>query len=313
MSDDPKDPRPPDSFNEDDSEDWLAPEEDEEAKQWQRPVHRDRFPSLPDEELEGQPAKLKEPPRPRPGAPGATAKQPRKQRSGTGGGSDLGRNLVTLFFLLASCGVITYFVLIWQNPYSALNPLAPPTPIPMVITATYTPTFTPTASPTPIPSATPTASPIPSEAPTLTFTPIFLEGFSTPQGTPAATEETSTYRFALQNERVIYITNPAARGGCNWSSIAGSVMNYDGSALNGYGVHVVGEGVDETVSTGSAPGFGPGGFEVPLGSVARDAQFVAQLLDPQGTPVSPVYTVETNSDCELNIAALRFVEVEPSS
>lgn len=313
MSDDPKDPRFP--LEGDDSEDWFAPEEDEEAKRWQRPVHHDRFPALPDEEDEAPSARLKEPPR-RPAAP---AQAPRKQGSGTAKGSgttkgsDLGRNLVTLFFLLASCGVLTYFVLIWQNPYSTLNPLAPPTPIPVVLTATYTPTFTPTASLTPVPSVTPTASPIPTEAPTLTFTPVFVEGFSTPEGTPAATEDPSTYRFALQNGRVIYITNPDARGGCNWSSIAGSVMGFDGSALNGYGVHIVGEGVDQTIATGSSPGFGPGGFEVQLGSVARDAQFVAQLIDPQGTPVSPVFTVETNSDCELNIAALRFVETAPAS
>lgn len=305
MSDDPKDPRFP--LEGDDSEDWFAPEEEEEAKRWQRPVHRDRFPALPDEADEAPPARLKEPPRRPAAAP------PRKQGSGSGGGSDLGRNLVTLFFLLASCAVVTYFVLIWQNPYSTLNPLAPPTPIPVVLTATYTPTFTPTASLTPVPSATPTASPIPTEAPTLTFTPVFVEGFSTPEGTPAATEDPSTYRFALQNGRVIYITNPDARGGCNWSSIAGSVMGFDGSALNGYGVQIVGEGVDQTIATGSSPGFGPGGFEVQLGSVARDAQFVAQLIDPQGTPVSPVYTVETNSDCELNIAALRFVETAPPS
>lgn len=310
MSDDPKDPRfPLEGGDADDSEDWFAPEEDEEAKRWQRPVHHDRFPALPDEEAETPPARLKEPPRRPAAAP------PRKQGRGSGGGSgsDLGRNLVTLFFLLASCGVVTYFALIWQNPYSPLNPLAPPTPIPMVLTATYTPTFTPTASLTPVPSITPTASPIPTEAPTLTFTPVFVEGFSTPEGTPAATEDPSTYRFALQNGRVIYITNPDARGGCNWSSIAGSVMGFDGSALNGYGVHLVGEGVDQTIATGSSPGFGPGGFEVQLGSVARDAQFVAQLIDPQGTPVSPVFTVETNSDCELNIAALRFVETAPAS
>lgn len=311
MSDDPKDPRPPDApYDGDDAEDWLAPEEDEEVKRWQRPVHRDRFPSLPDEENPPEQATLKEPPRSRPAARPAGAKVVRPPRKA---GSDLGRNLVTLFFVLASCGVVTYFVLIWQNPYSTLNPLAPPTPIPQVITATYTPTFTPTATLTPIPSATLTPSPMPSEAPTLTFTAVFVEGFSTPEGTPAATEDPSTYRFALQNNRVIYITNPAARGGCNWSSIAGSVMSFDGSALNGYGVQVVGEGVDETVATGSAPGFGPGGFEVALGSVARDAQFIAQLIDPQGTPVSPVFTVETNADCELNIAALRFVETSPSS
>jgi len=207
-------------------------------------------------------------------------------------------------------------VLIWQNPYSTLNPLAPPTPLPMMITATYTPTDIPSATPTPLPSATLMASPTSPLEATATFTPIFLEGFSTPPGTPGTptpTDDPSLYRFALQNNRLVFITNPDARGGCNWSSIAGSVMNYDGSALNGYGVHVVGEGVDVTVATGSSSGFGPGGFEVPLGNVARRAQYIAQLLDEQGQPVSPVYTVETSDDCTLNIAALRFVETTPSN
>ncbi len=221
------------------------------------------------------------------------------------------RNLITVFFLLASCGVITYFAVIWQNPYSALNPLAPPTPLPLVITATFTPTFTLTPSPTLTPTLTDTPTPIPSVTPTLTFTPIFLAGFSTPIGTPPGTEDLTAYQFTLQHDRVLYLTNPSARGGCNWSSIAGSVMDYGGAALKGYGVHVVGEGVDQTQGTGSAPGFGPGGFEVPLGNVARDAQYVAQLLDPQGDPVSPVYTVVTKSDCNFNIAALRFVAVNP--
>ncbi len=258
---------------------------------------------LPDEEqAEAQPtAPLKDPPR-RPAAPRSI----RARKTAV-------RNLITAFFVLASCGLLTYFGLIWQNPYSALNPLAPPTPLPLVITATYTPTFTLTPAPTLTPSQTFTPSPIPSLAPTLTFTPIFLEGFSTPQGTPIPPSEQGDFPFTLQRDHVIYITNPDARGACNWSSIAGSVMNYDGSALNGYGVHVVGEGVDQTVATGSAPGFGPGGFEVPLGSVARDAQFVAQLLDPAGNPASPVYTVETRCECDLNIAALRFVEVNPPS
>ncbi len=298
MSDDPKDPRDSEGRDPFDAGDSPTPNE---AARWQRPAGppRDRFPMLPDEEQPTAP--LKDPPR-HPTAPPVDA-----------GAKDRTRNLITAFFVLASCGLITYFGLIWQNPYSALNPLAPPTPLPLVITATYTPTFTLTPAPTLTPSQTFTPSPIPTLAPSLTFTPIFLEGFSTPQGTPIPPSEQGDFPFTLQRDHVIYITNPDARGACNWSSIAGSVMNYDGSALNGYGVHVVGEGVDQTVATGSAPGFGPGGFEVPLGSVARDTQFVAQLLDPAGTPASPVYTVETRSECDLNIAALRFVEVSPPS
>jgi hypothetical protein len=321
MSDDPRDPRDlgddelnsvapfdsGDSVPPEDAARWSRPEQPEPPEQVERPrrskragVSEDRFPMLPDE-APPPTAPLRDPPK----RPAAKQQPPRS--------SDLGRNLVALFFLLASCGVIAYIAVIWQNPYSTLNPLAPPTPLPLVITATYTPSATFTASPTLTPTLTRTPSAIPTLAPSLTFTPIFLEGFSTPQGTPPPTEDTTVYQFGLQRDHVLYITNPAARGACNWSSIAGSVMNYDGSALNGYGVHVVGDGVDQTVATGSAPGFGPGGFEVPLGNVARDAQYVAQLIDPQGAPVSPVYTVATLSQCDLNIAALRFVENLPPS
>ncbi|MBI1258460.1 MAG: hypothetical protein GC204_13415 [Chloroflexi bacterium] len=326
MSDDPRDPRDPRNEGDDESQSvapfdsgasvppedaarWSRPEQAleppkqvERPRRSKRPVNsEDRFPMLPDE-APPPTAPLKDPPKQRP---------PVKRKNNSS--SDLGRNLVSLFFLLASCGVIAYIAILWQNPYSTLNPLAPPTPLPVVITATYTPSATFTASPTLTPTLTLTPTAIPTLAPTLTFTPIFLEGFSTPQGTPPPTDDTNVYQFGLQRDHVLYITNPDARGGCNWSSIAGSVMNYDGSALNGYGVHVVGDGVDQTVATGSAPGFGPGGFEVPLGNVARDAQYIAQLIDPQGTPVSPVYTVVTRSDCDFNIAALRFVENLPSS
>jgi hypothetical protein len=268
----------------------------QDESRWQRPKSGDRFPTLPEEAL-----------------PSQSRRRRRAPSQAKADASDRTRNLISLFFLLATFGVLGYFVLIWQNPYSPLNPLAPPTPLPLMITATYTPAPTATAAPTDAPTATYTPSEIPTIEATMTFTPVALEGATIPPSTLLAPGDSANYRFALQNDRVIFLTNPDARGGCNWSSIAGSVMGFDGSALNGYGVHVVGNGVDMTVGTGSAPGFGPGGFEVPLGSAARDAQYAAQLVDPQGVAVSPVYTVDTNSDCEFNIAALRFVETEPLS
>ena len=275
-----------------------APERPKRAKRPGSP--QDRFPMLP-EEAPPPTAPLKDPPKRRP----AAKPQPRS--------SDLGRNLIALFFLLASCGVIAYIALIWQNPYSTLNPLAPPTPLPIVITATYTPSATFTASPTFTPSPTATQTALPTLPLTPTFTPVFLEGISTQEVTPTATVDTTVYPFGLLQKSIgAYVTNPDARGGCKWSSIAGYVTKYDGTALNGYGVHVLGEGVDQTVATGSSTGFGPGGFEVPLGNAARDAQYTAQLIDPQGTPVSPVYTVITKSDCAQNIAKLIFVENAPS-
>lgn len=219
--------------------------------------------------------------------------------------SPLTYNLITLLMLMLSCGVIGYVVFVWQQPYSALNPLSPPTLLPRLITATYTPTWTLTPSQTFTPSRTPTPSETYTPAPTATFTPVFIEGFSTPFGTPPG--ETLDYPYRLANDRIIYITNPDGRGGCRWSSIAGSVVDAAGAAVEGYGVRIVGEGIDQTMATGSSPGFGPGGFELQLGNAAADATFIAQLLDPTGFPASPVYTIATRSDCAQNIAALRFV------
>lgn len=225
-------------------------------------------------------------------------------------------NLLAVVFAVGTVLGILSFIYLWNNYNSPINPLAPPTPMPNIVTATYTPTLTYTPSPTLTPSLTYTPSPIPTFTPSLTFTPVFLEGFSTPDGTPVApglpgSAEGADFTYELQFNRVLYLTNPDGRGACRWSSIAGSAMDFDGNAVNGYQVHIVGEGVDETVTTGSAPGFGPGGFEVPLGSVARDDTFVAQLLDDAGQPASPVYTVVTRSDCTQTIAALRFVELAP--
>lgn len=59
------------------------------------------------------------------------APPPRKPRK-----SGRGYNLVALLFLLATLGLIVYFALIWVEPFSPLNPLAPPTPLPIVVTAT---------------------------------------------------------------------------------------------------------------------------------------------------------------------------------
>jgi hypothetical protein len=56
-------------------------------------------------------------------------------------------NLITVLFLIATIGVMIYVGIIFTNPYSALNPLPPNTPIPQIITAT--PTDTPAGVMTP--------------------------------------------------------------------------------------------------------------------------------------------------------------------
>ncbi len=207
-------------------------------------------------------------------------------------------NLFTLLFALGGCGLLYVFMSIWNDPFSTLNPLPPLTPIPIVVSQTPTPSLTP------IPTDTPT--------PTLTFTPSNTpEPSLTPTETPVPGTPTPFYAFTVPitlGSQQVYITNPEQRGGCQWSSIAGSVSDINGGALNNYQIRILGDGVDETLISGTATGYGPGGFELPLGFEAKDARFAVQLLDPNGTPVSDVYTITTSSRCDWNISVVRFTQ-----
>jgi len=237
------------------------------------------------------------------------------------------QNRVTLIALALSLGLIVYFGVLWVDPYSRLNLFAPPTPFPLVVsmtptaspTLTPTPTVTPSATRTPSPTVTPSATQ--TVIPTATFTPISAEALGvtflpdapataaaltlTPGGSTSAA---SGYPFALLSGGLIYIANPEGRGGCNWSSIAGSVSDVNGEGINGYTVRIVGENVDSTLISGSNRGFGGGGYELPLSETARDATYTVTLYDPNGVQVSAPVTAITRADC-ANITAVRFVGV----
>lgn len=277
-------------------EDDAAPEEADydEYAQFRRPAApvpydapKDRFPPLPDE----QPLqlRLKAPPRVEP----ASAQRKR-------GG--LVFNCLTLIFLLGTCALIGAFAYLWQNPYSALNPFPPFTPPPIVVTQTFTPTLTLTPTATLTPTLTPT--PLPTNTPT----PVATDTPETAAAETAESTEAPGFAFSLRSGQTIYITNPDGRGGCRWSSIAGTVSGANGGALNGYQIRVLGDGVDETAISGTASGYGPGGFEVQLGNEAVDAEYAVQLFDPNGVPVSDVLKVSTSSRCDWNISVLRFVQ-----
>lgn len=275
-----------------DSDDKFASETppDEDA-QYRRPAvpvpydaPQDRFPPLPGE--------LAPPARVKPASHSQPAPAPRK-----GGGWVF--NCLTLIFTLGTCALAGVFVYLWQNPYSAYNPFPPFTPPPIVVTQTLTPTLTYTPTDTPPPTAT--STPPPTETPTPAAT-------DTPEAASTELAEAAGSSFALLNGQTIYITNPDGRGGCRWSSIAGTVSALDGGSLNGYQVRVLGNGISETAVSGTASGYGPGGFEIQLGNDAVDAEYAVQLLDPDNVPVSDVLTVSTSSRCDWNISVLRFVQ-----
>ena len=192
-------------------------------------------------------------------------------------------NLLTIVFLLGTIGMGALVVTIAQNPYTPLNPFPPFTPIPIVITATFLP---------------PTALPTGTIEPTATFTPVVVETGGTPQ---------AGYSFILAHEQPVYAPN-ANEKGCNWSSIAGTVTDKQGRALDGYRVRVSGNGINETVFSGAAITFGAGGFELFLNGTPQAQTYTVQLLDPNSQPLSPPYSVTTQASCDQNVAVLQFTQ-----
>ncbi|MFN8377905.1 MAG: hypothetical protein U0452_04465 [Anaerolineae bacterium] len=210
-------------------------------------------------------------------------------------------NLATCLFLLLACGTCAYGAVIWANPYSALNPFPPLTPLPVVVSMTPTITLTPepTVTLTPEPTLTPTITPTPepTQPPTVTPVPVAAQGAN------------SFVPIESGGRQVVFIANPEARRACAWQSVAGTLTDVNGAPLNDYRIRVLGDGIDATTTSGSAPGYGPGGFEVQLGNEAREGQVAVQVLDPSGSPVSDVVSVPTSARCDWNISVIRFQQL----
>ena len=200
-------------------------------------------------------------------------------------------NLVALVFFIASIILLVVFTIIFFNPYTPLNPFPPFTPIPILITATFLP---PTETPPPTETLPPTAGPTP------TFTPIPIQELS-----PGA----SAFPFTAANNGAVFVPNGNDKG-CDWSSIAGSVTDVNGAPLNGYGIHISGENLDETVFTGSAATFGPGGFELFLNGAPQVGTYTIQLQSPQGDLLSDKYTITTRATCTENVAVVSFLQTK---
>lgn len=223
------------------------------------------------------------------------------------------RDAVALLFALLSCGAIGYFAYVWQNPYSSLNPLSPPLLPPAVV------------SETPLPTATATATATPTARPSATFTPLPVESIGTNApiaatlgtpdltltllaGTPSATPPPPP--FALLRTGIVFVTHAGVEG-CDYSGIAGSVLDFDGQPLNGYTVWITGEEIDSRLTTGSSNLYGAGGFLLQVGDTPEVRPYAAQVLAADGvTPLSEPVTFLSRDVCEYNVALVRFVQVE---
>lgn len=117
----------------------------------------------------------------------------------------------------------------------------------------------------------------------------------------------SLFPFVAESP-VLYTSNSNGRE-CAWASIAGTVRDKEGRALNGYRVRITdAQGNTETVFSGATATFGDGGFEFPLGEAPREGVFTLQVASPQGTPLTDFMTLVTRADCTANVAVINFVE-----
>ena len=222
---------------------------------------------------------------------------------------DWRHDLIALFFLLATIALCGYYVAFWGDPYGAWNPLAKPTPFVLV-------TWTPDVIEVVNLSGTQTAEAIP------TATSLAPEATAFPQAATTLPETVSTtvritaapllMPFTLADPGVIYAPNANGRG-CNWASIAGTVTDLQGQALDGYIVQIVDarapDRLNVQVFSGAALTFGAGGFEFNLGGSPREGEYIIRLLSPTGIPVSDEFLIFTRNVCSENVVIVNFVQI----
>lgn len=166
--------------------------------------------------------------------------------------SDRLANGLTLL-VVAATGVLAFlYVAIALNPAVVFNPYPPPSAAP--------PLWPPTPTSPPIAAASTSAprafpSPTPLRPATLTPTPEPGRPFS-------ATVQPGPYPPLLD---------------CTSAGIVGSVTDWQGEPLVGYPVHVWGPGVQSIALSGSAPGYGPSGWQVAVSVDEEGATWFAQL------------------------------------
>jgi hypothetical protein len=251
-------------------------------------------------------------------------------------------DMITVIFLVLTVSMAGVVMLIVSDPYTALNPLPPPTIPAIMVIPTLTPSSTPTATATI--TATPTITPTATATATVTWTPT-ATGTSTPTitptqvlsgsaeqpiavgsslaplddgsgtriplsqtGTPIQIPTLSPFPFTALDPR--YEANNGDQG-CQWLSIAGTVTGLNNESLPGLAVEINGEDFNQVVFSGSAARMGPAGFEFNLGAAPRKATYTLRLLGPTGGPVSDYIYVDSGNTCQTNVAIVEFIQNHP--
>jgi len=174
----------------------------------------------------------------------------------------------------------------------------------------------PTAAVTLQADATMTIPPAATSAPTgtATVTPVVVSATNTPQ--PALTLAIENAAFTLAGGAPVYTVNFARpEAGCGWLGLAGQV--FDAQAVPLPNLLVVVEGylgetpVEGLALTGSCPAYGPGGYEIVLGSLPVESSkaLTVSLFDLEGNLLASRVALDTYADCGKNLILVNFEAV----
>ncbi len=232
-------------------------------------------------------------------------------------------NILTVLVLLSVVCLGGYFLLIFINPQSGLNPFPPPTlPVAMQL-PTQTPTPRGVLPPTwtPEPTNPPTETPTPRPSATLPPTPTFFSLVPGEEITTTTTVEATAggMPFVLKGGKVAAIENFAyPEAGCDWMGVAGRVFDLRDSVILGQQVQLggvlpgaPGPGDFSLTLTGLATRYGAGFYEFTLANrpIELKGTLWLQVLDQQGLPMSDKVYFDTYADCERNLILIDFEQV----
>lgn len=225
-------------------------------------------------------------------------------------------NLLTLLVLMMTCCVGLVILVVYTNPYIAINPFPPPTLPALAALPTPTPTplisLPPTWTPTPLSDLASMSTPMP--APTEASAEITTAPEVYTETTP---EAIVTMPFVLQAGDPVAIANVShPELGCGWMGVAGQVTGLDNAPLPGLMVQLggvlEGRSMLPVTLTGTATQYGEGGYEFTLsdGPVASENSLWVQLLEQDGRPLSEKVFFDTYAECDKALILVNFVQID---
>jgi hypothetical protein len=256
------------------------------------------------------------------------ASRARALRSRPAGGSpDTFWNVLTVLLIVGIFLLVGVFTVIFNYPFTSLNPFPPATPVSMIniniptetpVKVELPPTWTPT--PRVEPSATQTRVPF---TPTATVTVFSLPSTPTqtpvpPTGTVTPTElPVSAYPFQVFGKPAAVASSQfRADVGCSWMGVGGWVSDLQNAPVPQIIIQLGGTlastPFDLPSMTGTALQYGQAGYEFTLTDrpIASKKSLWLQLLDQAGLALSPKVYFDTYDDCQKNLVLVNFKQVK---